>query len=173
MGRGTSKASAGGGNTTPTAAVEPKKPTGDEFVQKYGRWEDKSQLIKDFGLEDASRAQISSLQEVIRGITKYDQDLHSVEVDGVDISMMGKKKTAEDKERERWLYGKVQKDNRPIQVAITTRPISDSAYIRIADAKTRSFLIGRNGGFYDYKNGKRRSVDKFKAVYGERWGWGV
>lgn len=166
MGKGTSKA--GGGTAAATRPGEGM--TGTEFAEKYGRYGETKALIKDFGLEDATPAQISALQQVIRDIPHYDDYGEGVKIKSVYIEHLGQKKTKEEIAQEKELYGRAFRSERPISVGIGTTSNSDSAMIRIMDSKTRSFLIGSRGGYFTYSRttpGKKVTISSFDARHGK------
>ena len=120
-----------------------------------------------FGLEDASVAQITSLIAILNGIREYDRGYDenktpytirwiTVEPIGSEISQdmrdLGMRQT-----------------KRPISVNIWTEPTTDSAYLRMTDAKEHDALIGANGGLFTYTDkGKRKTLKMFDVRYGRR-----
>lgn len=143
-------------------------------LDKYSDYskEAKDSIRKDFNLEFASNAQIDSIIRIFRGMKEYDRDYTDAKVpyviDEIRFNRVIPAKTEEEKENERAIFGRVRPEDTTISVFITTSPDENSvgAYIKALDTKWRSFMLGKNGGFFTYAKRSRKAISNFDAIYG-------
>ena len=146
-------------------------------LEKYARWnggEGDENIRKDFGLERATEKQLDALRAMFRGMMEHDKqygdDKAPFNIEAIHIEMLGERKSQEDIDRERVLYGRKRPDNPVISVLVITRPNSGNSYIDYLDTKDRQALLGKNGGWYTYSNGaklSKKKVDSFDMIYGK------
>lgn len=124
-------------------------------------------LRADFNLDFATDSQIAAIRGIFRGMQEYDRgyDENHTPYKITDI-MIRKVTDFEDDERRR-SWG--MRADKTIQVHISTEPQTDNSYVRMADEKYRSTLIGARGGYYTYNSKhNRKDLSAFDVRYGKR-----
>ncbi len=172
-GRGTS-ATRNSATETSNKAFNPESLIGGSVtgLSRYtGLWKESSENIrKDFNLDFATDKQIESIISVFQGIQEYDKGyddnktpftLESLKIQRVV------EQTPEELARNKELFGRTM-EHKDIQISIRTEPVTESSYIRMVDEKYRSAIIGKGGGFYTYRNGKKTTIRAWDMKYGNR-----
>ena len=141
--------------------------SGDKWVSAVER------IREEFNLPNATTAQLNTVRDILQGMAQYDRGLDDnktpYNIVSITIEEIGSHKTPEEIEFDKRLG--IRQLKNPLYLHIRTVPNTDSAYLRMVDEKTHSTLIGPNGGTYEYNSKhKKKSLDKWNVMYGERTG---
>lgn len=161
--------------------IEPKSYVGKSVtdlaraVQRKGEESYKDlydRMRKDFNIPDASDRQLDTLRAVINGIDGYDRS-YGDEKTPYNITYYHIEQIGDYSEEERARRKRLglRTTKSPISISISTEPNTESAYLRMVDAKTHSGIIGANGGLYTYGTGKssrKINLSRFDVAYGKR-----
>lgn len=124
-----------------------------------------------FDVKTMTLEQASALRQVFRGMIEHDNSYghkdRPYKIESISVEALNVGWDDEEEAKLRRSLG-MRKTAPPIQVSITTVPNDDNAYVRMADTKRRSFLIGAKGGYYTYgKGGKKKKLKSFDVQYGK------
>ena len=174
-GAGARNAAGGAGGSGP---VEQEKKQPKDYTEMHGmsvddirdiRFMEYDDFRKFFNIPEANNYQISAIKQILDGMMKYDishdGNKTPYKIDDISISQT----TIDESEKELRKSLGMRSTASPVSVYIYTTPQTESAYLRMMDAKTRSCLIGAKGGYYTYE-GKRKarkvSIKPFDIKYG-------
>ena len=136
---------------------------GENYKDNYDR------IRKEFNISEATEKQIEKLKQIIGGMneydTAYDENRTPYKINYFSITQ--DTRSEEDKE----FYKSVGMRNvaPAVHLSIYTEPNTENSLIRVMDEKSRSVMIGADGGLFTYnKNGKKQAVKLFDATYGKR-----
>ena len=156
------------GSTVSTSTSVVGKDT--TSLDRYTNFTDGAKnLRKDFNLDFATASQIDAIRSVFKGMQEYDRNYDEAKTP-YKITSLSIKRVLESTEEDRARMKELgMREDKTIQISIDTEPVTESSYIRMADAKHRMALIGAKGGYYTYnRNSKRTPISSFDIRYGKR-----
>lgn len=160
--------SIGAGNTSNVRASERLAGSSVTALNKYTESGGNKAIREDFGLDFATDNQINAIRTMFKGMLEHDksygEDSRPFTIDSIEIRRMTEQ-SPEELARNKELFGRTYEDKN-IWISITTKPDDDRAIIRMMDTKYRVAVLGKGGGFYTYKNGRRQSIRPFDMSYG-------